>query len=79
MLIVLCQDHGAVRLVGGDVDSEGTVEVYSESMGWGTVCDRDWSDNDGHVVCRQLGKDNASEVSSIVAKGSVTKKLGSNF
>ena len=53
---MLGQEHGDVRLIGGAVVSEGTVEVYSAAIGgWGTVCDRDWNYNDGVVVCTQLG------------------------
>ena len=47
-------DDGEVMLVGGDSDSEGTVEVCLESL-WGLVAEAGWSQTDAQVVCKQLG------------------------
>ena len=47
-----------MRLMDGDVPSEGRVEVCVDGQ-WGTVCVRSyqyyWNEIDTAVVCRQLG------------------------
>ena len=45
--------HGEVRLVGGNVSSEGRVEVCIAGY-WGTVCDDRFAQVDAIVVCRSL-------------------------
>ena len=48
-----CTD-GDIRLVGGESENEGTIEVCYNHV-WGTVCSQFWSSLDANVACRQLG------------------------
>ena len=47
-----------MRLVGGQSENEGRVEVCIYGR-WGTVTDDGWSTTDGGIVCRQLGYSSA--------------------
>ena len=42
-----------MRLVGGDLPTEGTVEICLDKL-WGLVATNGWGDKDAAVVCRQL-------------------------
>ena len=46
--------NNAVRLVGGDSEAEGTVEVCYDQT-WRLVASSQWTEEDPQVVCRQLG------------------------
>ena len=60
---VICQGNttsqsecssGDLRLVGGERESEGRVEICVGGF-WGTVCDSGWDQREALVVCRQSG------------------------
>ncbi|XP_072024719.1 scavenger receptor cysteine-rich domain-containing protein DMBT1-like [Amphiura filiformis] len=44
----------SIRLVNGNSSNEGRVEIYFQGR-WGTICDDQWTLQNGNVVCRQLG------------------------
>ncbi|XP_061398678.1 lysyl oxidase homolog 2B [Musca vetustissima] len=50
----LNKEEGAIRLVGGDAEHEGNIEVLHNNK-WGSVCDDEWDMVEGRIVCEQLG------------------------
>ena len=52
---VYCVD-GEVRLVEGETDWEGRVEMCVNGR-WGTIGDSEWTLANSHVVCNSLGYD----------------------
>ena len=45
--------EGSIRLVGGDYNWEGRVEIFYSGT-WSTISDNSWTNSDTAVVCRQL-------------------------
>ena len=53
ILSATCSD-GDLKLVGGDSEREGRLEVCFDQR-WGTINADGWTETDTQVACRQLG------------------------
>ena len=53
-LTAQCNTTGKIRLVGGETEQEGRVEICLNGL-WGTIVHNGWGFNDAAVVCRSLG------------------------
>ena len=51
---------GTLRLVDGEVEHEGRLEMYYDGQ-WGTICNDYWTNEDADVACKQLGYSEGSE------------------
>ena len=60
--------HPLVRLVNGNTEGEGRVEVFHRGS-WGTVCDDHWSEIDANIVCQELGFARAISASGFATFG----------
>ncbi|XP_071836934.1 scavenger receptor cysteine-rich domain-containing protein DMBT1-like [Apostichopus japonicus] len=60
-----------IRLVNGTTHVEGRVEIYHNGQ-WGTVCGKNWDDNDASVACRQLGYSDTGIVTGNASYGEGT-------
>ena len=49
-----CDQEVQVRLIGGNNFTSGRVEVLYKGV-WGTVCDDNFGEEEGRVVCTMLG------------------------
>ncbi|KAJ8264207.1 hypothetical protein GJAV_G00146460 [Gymnothorax javanicus] len=68
---VTCSDHWPLRLVGGEGECSGRLEVFLNGS-WNMVCGDSWGMEEAQVVCRQVG------CGSAVAALSATAGTGSN-
>ncbi|XP_022245475.1 galectin-3-binding protein A-like [Limulus polyphemus] len=53
--------EGEIRLVGGSTPNQGNVEIYHMGK-WGSICDDEWDQREGDIVCRSLGYLGAEKV-----------------
>ncbi len=56
-----------LRLVGGDNDREGEVEICHNNQ-WRNVCDDDWEKVDANVACKQLGYTQGARRATILSE-----------
>ncbi|XP_008178980.2 lysyl oxidase homolog 2 [Acyrthosiphon pisum] len=65
--------EGMVRLVDGESEYEGNVEIMHLGK-WGAICDDEWDSREGQVVCRQLGYNGTSRVTHSSHFGQTARK-----
>jgi len=55
MMMMMCLPHAeGIRLAGSEVNYKGRLEINYSGY-WGTVCYKDFDDNDAKVACYMLG------------------------
>ena len=57
--------NGTVRLIGGLVQTEGTVQMCVDGR-WREICNSYWGNQEAFVVCRQLGLPATGECDIII-------------
>ena len=67
--------HPLLRLVGGNSQTEGRVEIFYDGR-WGTICDDSWNIDDANVVCRMLGFQRAVSAPGFSTFGAGTGQVG---
>ena len=72
-----CTD-GDVRLIGGDNEFGGRVEVCI-NRAWGTVCSRYWGSEEARVVCNQLGATTFGNKTIIMFKFTLIISIGFQY
>ena len=68
---------GNVRLIGGLVPTEGTVQMCVGGR-WRELCDSSWNYQEAFVVCRQLGLPATGEYEYVLNHMTVLQFLISN-
>ncbi|XP_063951456.1 deleted in malignant brain tumors 1 protein-like [Lytechinus pictus] len=74
-VICLYNEDGDIRLVDGSTANEGRVEIWMDDRGWMTICDSGWDEDDGEVVCRQMGYEGVVEVTQDSSFGGGTEDV----
>jgi hypothetical protein len=67
-------DDGDLRLVGGDSENDGLLQVCFSGR-WGTVNVDGWTQVDTQVTCRQLGFNNAGQYSANAARKAISTPI----
>jgi lysyl oxidase-like protein 2/3/4 len=70
----LRKEDGAIRLVGGQSESEGNIEIFHNGR-WGNICDDEWDKYEAEVVCRQLGFTRGGKATHSGAYGNARRKF----
>ena len=66
--------NGTVRLIGGLVPTEGTVQMCVDGR-WRELCYSDWGNQEAVVVCRKLGLPATGECNIILELYSIILSL----